>query len=104
MFSSEFVATKTCMEHIVAVKYKLRIFRVSIDGPVDVLCENQSVVLNFSLNDSALNKKQNRLEHHATRWLVVARVLSASKVNNNDNIVSAFTKQLTDIQRTHLFY
>ena len=41
------------MESIVALRYKLRIFGVAIDGPADVLCDNQSVVLNSSHIDSA---------------------------------------------------
>ena len=103
-FSSEFIAMKTCMESIVALRYKLRMFGVPIDGPADVLCDNQSVVLNSSCIDSALNKKHNALAYHATRWSVAAGVMRVGKIDTKDNIADAFTKRLTYMQRAHLFH
>ena len=44
--------------------YKLRMFGVSIDGPADVFCDNQSVVTNVSIPSSALIKKQNSIFYH----------------------------------------
>ena len=38
-FSSEFIAAKTCVEHITALRYKLRMFGVPVDGPTKVLCD-----------------------------------------------------------------
>ena len=45
-FSSEFIAAKICVEHIVALRFKLRMFGVPLDGPAKVLCDNESVVKN----------------------------------------------------------
>ena len=103
-FSSEFIAMKTCMESIVSLRYKLRMFGVPLDGPADVLCDNQSVVLNSSQLDSALNKKHNALAYHATRWAVAAGVIRVGKIASKENIADAFTKRLTYMQRTHLFH
>ena len=36
--------------------YKLRMFGVTIDGPVDVFCDNKSVVTNSTISTSMLNK------------------------------------------------
>ena len=91
------------MESIVALRYKLRMFGVEIDGPTDVLCDNQSVVFNSSHIDSALNKKHNALAYHATRWSVAAGILRVGKIDTKDNISDAFTKRLTHMQRVHLF-
>ena len=44
--SSESIAMKTCTEAIVALRYKLRQFGVRVDTPANLLCDNQSVVLN----------------------------------------------------------
>ena len=54
-FSSEFIAMRTCMESIISMRYKLRIFGVPIQGPADVLCDNQSVVNNTTKIESVLN-------------------------------------------------
>ena len=74
-FSSEFIAMKTCMEHIVALRYKMRMFGINIDGAADVLCDNQSVVNNSSKLGSVLNKKHNSIAYHAVRWAVAAEIL-----------------------------
>jgi len=103
-FSSEFIAMKTCMECIVALRYKLRMFGIAIDGPADVLCDNRSVVLNSSHIDSSLNRKHNALAYNATRWAVAAGILRVGKIDTKDNIADAFTKRLTHMQRIHLFY
>ena len=103
-FSSEFIAMKTCMESIVSLRFKLRMFGVPIDGPADVMCDNQSVVSNSSCIDSSLNKKHNALAYHATRWAVAAGVIRVGKIDAKDNIADAFTKRLTYMQRTHLFH
>ena len=47
-FESEFFALCICKELIVALRYKLRIFGVPLDGPEDVLCDNRGVVTNES--------------------------------------------------------
>ena len=38
-FSSKFIAMKTCMEHIIALRFKLWRFGVYIDGPAIVLSD-----------------------------------------------------------------
>ena len=66
-FSSEFIAMKTCLEEISALRYKLRMFDIPIDMPVSVLCDNKSVVDNSTTLSSKLNKKHNSIAYHATR-------------------------------------
>ena len=53
--SSEFIAAKTCVEQISALRYKLRMFGVPIDGPTNILCDNESVVKNSTRIDYSLN-------------------------------------------------
>ena len=40
------VALRICKELIVAIRYKLRMFGVEIDGPVNVFCNNCGIVKN----------------------------------------------------------
>ena len=56
-FTSEFIAMKTCMERIIGVRFKLRMFGIPLSGPTDVLCDNQSVVNNTSKSESTLKKR-----------------------------------------------
>ena len=56
-FSSEFIALKTCTESIIALRFKLRMFGVPINGPALVLNDNQSTVNNSSKIESIFNKK-----------------------------------------------
>ena len=42
-FGSEFVAMRVLVEMLIALRYKLHMFGVPIDGPCNVFCGNQSV-------------------------------------------------------------
>ena len=48
-FGSEFMAMQIARDLIVALQYKLIMFGVTLDGPNDVMCDNQGVVKNKSL-------------------------------------------------------
>ena len=102
-FSSEFIAMKTCMEAIVGLRYKLRMFGVPINGPTKVLCDNQGVVDNSSKIESMLNKKHNSIAYHAVRWAVAAGTMMVGKVDTEENIADAMTKRLTVMRRDKLF-
>ena len=102
-FSSELIALKTCMEHIVALRFKLRMFGIPIDGETKVLCDNKSAVTNCSQLGSSLHKKHNSLAYHAVRWSVAAGILRVGWIDTNFNIADAFTKRLTVAQRDKLF-
>ena len=64
-FGSEMVALRICKELIVALRYKLRMFGVEIDGPANVFCDNCGVVKNVSIPESTLMKKHNAINYHA---------------------------------------
>ena len=91
------------MESILALRYKLRMFGVPIDGPADTLCDNQSVVNNTSKIESALNKKHSSVAYHAVRWAVAAGVLRVGKVDTEENLADAMTKILSAAKRDYLF-
>ena len=42
-FGSEFVAMRIAKDMAIALRYKLRMFGIPIDGPADVFCDNQGV-------------------------------------------------------------
>ena len=102
-FSSEFLAMRTCLEHIVALRYKLRMFGVPIQGPTEVFCYNNSVLLNTSQVDSKLNKKHNPLAYHAVRWTVAVAIVRIGWIDGKENLVDAYTTVLSVNGRDHLF-
>ena len=55
-FGAEFRAMKTAVELTEALRYKLRMFGVLIDGPTSVFCDNEAVYRNTVLSESTLNK------------------------------------------------
>ena len=48
-FGSEFVALLIAKDMVVALRYKLRMFGVSIEGPANVFCDNNGVVKNTTI-------------------------------------------------------
>ena len=101
-FSSELIALRACLEGIIVLQYKLKMFAVQIDGQTDVLCDNRSVVTNTSKVDSKLHKKHNSLDFHAVRWAVVDKILRVGKVDTKENLSDAFAKLLTAAEKDHL--
>ena len=45
-FGSEFIAIKTVVEQIEALRYKLRMFSILLEGPTNIFCDNESVFKN----------------------------------------------------------
>ena len=69
---SEFIALKTAVEIIIAFRFKLRCFGIPIDGPTNVLCDNETMCNNTRSHDSRLNKKHNAIAFHKSREAVAA--------------------------------
>ena len=94
---------KTCMERIIGVRFKLRMFGVPLNNPTDVLCDNQSVVNNTSKFESTLNKKHTSIAYHAVRLAVAAGIIRVGKVHKDENLADAFRKRLSAVKRDYLF-
>lgn len=74
-FGSEFIAMRICVEMLEAIRYKLRMFGIPIEGPCNVFCDNQSVVTNSTVPSSTLKKKHNSIAHHRVREAVASQIL-----------------------------
>lgn len=99
-YSSELVALRIAAELIIALRYKLRMFGVELDGPANVFCDNESVYKNVSNADSRLKKKHNSICYHKVRECVAAGILIVLKVDTNANLADILTKSLTGDKRT----
>ena len=97
------MAMKSCVSAIEALRFKLRMFGVSVEGPAHVYCDNQGVVNNSSKVESTLDKKHNSVAYHYVRNAVAASIITVAWIKSTDNLANAFTKRLPEVSRNHLF-
>ena len=102
-FSRKFIAMKVCMEHIVVLRFKLRMFGIPITEAAKVLSDNKSMVNNCSKVELSLNKKHSSIAYHAVRWAAATGVIKTAWIDTDSNIADAFTKRLPVLKRDKLF-
>ena len=56
-FGTEFIAMKTAVEQVEALRNELRMFWVPLEGPTNIFMDNEAVFKNSSIPDSTLKKK-----------------------------------------------
>lgn len=66
------LATRLAIELIEGLRYKLQMFRVTLDGPYEIFCDKLFVVDNGSKPESFLKRKQNTICYHTIREAVTA--------------------------------
>lgn len=93
-FGSEFIAMKTAVEMLQALRYKLRWFGVPIDGPVNVFGDNESVVNSAQKPEVTLSKKHNGIAYHKVREAVAGGWIRVAWVNTTQNLADILTKVL----------
>ena len=98
-FASELIALRIAVEQIEALRYKLRMFGIPIDGPADIFCDNQSVVKATSTPESTLSKKHNAICYHKVREAVAAGTVRVAKEDGRTNLADLFTKPLPGDRR-----
>ena len=101
-FGSEFIAMRMAVEHIEALRYKLRMFGIPIEGPTNVFCDNEAVFKNTTIPESTLKKKHNSICYHRCREAVAARVMRVAKEGMLTNLADLFTKPLVQSVREGL--
>jgi hypothetical protein len=82
------------VELIEALRYKLRMFGIPIDGPANVYCDNSGVVINSSKPESTLKKKHNAIAYHRVREAAAAQTIRIAKEDGATNIADLLTKPL----------
>jgi hypothetical protein len=97
-YGSELVAMRIAIEMIEALRYKIRMFGIPLDGPTAVLCDNQSVVYNTQKPESTLKKKHNSISYHRIREAAAAGTIRVAKIDTGDNLADILTKPLDSIK------
>ena len=93
-FGSEFVAMRIAIEMIEGLRYKLRMMGVDIQGPCNLFCDNNAVVLNSTVPESMLKKKHAAINYHRAREAIAAGVIRVAKEDTATNIADLLTKCL----------
>ncbi len=93
-FGSKFVALQAAKDMVVALRYKLRMFGVPIDGPANVFYDNNGVVKNTTMPESMLAKKHKAINYQAICEAVAVRILRVGKEDGMPNLADLFTKVL----------
>ncbi len=101
-FGSEFIATRIAVELIEGLHYKLRMFGIPIDGPTNVYCDNNSVVINSSKPESTLKKKHNAIAYHRVREAIAAGAIRIAKEDSSTNIADMLTKPASAVRLKEL--
>jgi hypothetical protein len=91
-FGAEFIALKTGTELIKSLCYKLRMMGVPLEGPANVLVDNDSVVKNSTIPSSTLQKKHNSICYHFVREAVAARYIRIAYIPSAENLADILTK------------
>ena len=94
---------KACIEHITPLGFKLNMFSVPFLGSTKILCDNKSVVRNYFIFSSTLNKNYSSIAYHYVKLNVAAIVVKVAWIVKDCNLAYAFTKRLTSEKRDHMF-
>jgi hypothetical protein len=77
-------------------------FGVPINGSMKTYCDNQGVIKNVSIPESALSKKHNAVNYHAVHEAVAAQIMQVAKEDGESNVADLLTKPLTKQHRMTL--
>ena len=93
-FSAEYIAACTCLEAAESLQFKLQMLGIPVDGPTNVLCDNNSIVNNSQRPESVLSKKHLSICFHQVCEGVVHQVIWVGKIESQHNLADLFTKCL----------
>lgn len=91
-FGSEFICLRIASEKIRALRYKLRMMGVPIDGPANVFVDNESVVKSATRPEGQLKKKHLSICYHAVRECIASGMMRVGWVKSESNLADVLTK------------
>jgi uncharacterized membrane protein len=65
-----------------------------LDGPANVLVDNDTIIKNSTLLSSVLQKKHNSISYHFVREAVAADVLQIAYIPSSEKLADIFTEIL----------
>jgi hypothetical protein len=101
--TSTFVAMKIAVEFIEALQYKLLIFGIPNEGPMNIFCDNEAVTKNAIHPESTLKKKHNVIAYYQTKEAVAAGTIRVTKEYGKTNLADVLTKPLLQVAKENFF-
>jgi hypothetical protein len=101
-FGSEFAALRMAVELTKAMRYKLRMLGIPLDGPAHFRVDNMAVVHNTQSPESTLKKKSNAISYHFVREAVASHILRVAYEESKANKADILTKIQTGLEQQHL--
>ena len=86
---------KEATEYIRALRYRLRMMGIRVEGPAYIFGDNQSVLANTTNPGSVLKKKCAAVAYHLVREGVARGEWITAYINTHDNIADLLTKPMT---------
>ena len=101
-YRSEFVAMRILVKMFIALRYKLCLFGVPIDGPCNIFCDNDAVVRTDMRVETTLKKNDLSIAFHKTREVVVCGIILVLFERSGSKLSDLFTKVLATIDRKRI--
>jgi hypothetical protein len=98
----DFIAAKIAVELVEALRYKLRMFGIPLDGPTNMYCDNNSVVINSSHPESTFKKKHNAIAYHKVPESIAQGVVRIAMEPSDSNWADILPKTLLGPQMRQL--
>jgi hypothetical protein len=93
-FGSKTIVLRTGIDKLQALRYKLYMMGVPMDGTCDVFCDNQSVCLTAQKPETRLNKKHNAINYNWIREAAAAAWVRVAFEPGATNLADFLTKIL----------
>ena len=93
-YGAEFMAMKTAVEEVSAIRYMLQCLGVHVTNASHILGDNRSVILQSTVHSSLLKKKHVAIAYHLTREAAAAGTVHPLKTKSEWNFADLLTKAL----------
>ena len=92
------------IDKVQAIRYKLYIMGVPMDGPADVFCDNQLVVITAQKPETRLSKKHNAINYHRIRESTAGKWIRVAFESGANNLADFLTKILLISKRKDIMW
>jgi hypothetical protein len=93
-FGAEFSAVRTGVEEAIAITHTCKSLGIPLDGPIEIFCDNKSVVDNSTIPGSSLKKKHTSIAFHMCREAQTAGICILRHIPGTENPADILTKSL----------
>ena len=88
------MVARQATEHIIDMRYTLRMLGVPLDGPAWMFGDNKAVVMSSTIPHSSLGKRWNALSYHQVCEAIAGRWIGFEHIPGTENPADILTKPL----------